>query len=81
MVKKENLVITSDLRKELKKLYARELPKLPEYFNMLQPAKKMEFLLRFAPYVLPRVDSVSHRNGETNPTNGVLKDFEVDIYG
>lgn len=74
MDKKESEKTTIDLRNELKKLYARELPKLPGYFNMLQPNKKLDFLLKFAPYVLPRVDSVSHRAGESD-------EFNIDVYG
>ncbi len=43
--------ITTDLRKELKKIFATELKKLPEYLNDLHSKEKLDYLIKLMPFV------------------------------
>ncbi len=56
--------ITTDLRKELKKIFATELKKLPEYLNDLQSKEKLDYLIKLMPFVFPKIDNVNHETGE-----------------
>ncbi len=57
-------LLTTDLRKELKGIFANELKKLPEYLNDLQPKEKLDYLIKLMPFVFPKIHNITHENGE-----------------
>ena len=73
MKEQKQTILTTDLRNYLKAMFAKELPKLPQYFNLLPNAKKIDMLLKFMPYVLPKVDNVNHDKGEPG-------EYELKVY-
>ncbi len=56
----------SDLRTSLKGIFHTELEKLPDYFEELTPKEKLHFLCKLMPYVMPKVEAVSHDHGESS---------------
>lgn len=57
-------VITSELRGILKGIIAGELESLPHRLEALSDEKRLDVLLRLLPYVCPRVNAISHLDGE-----------------
>ena len=64
MANKKELLLTKDLRKDLKDFFASELKTLPDYFKELQTKEKLDYLIKLMPFVFPKVDNVTHENGE-----------------
>jgi hypothetical protein len=56
--------MTKELRKILKVLVESELKKLPKRMIFLKKKERIELLIKLLPYVLPKVESVSHTSGE-----------------
>lgn len=73
MKEQTQTILTTDLRNDLKTLFAKEFPKLPQYFNLLPNAKKIDMLLKFMPYVFPKVENINHDSGEPG-------EFEIKVY-
>ena len=59
-----NKPITGNIRNILKELIQNELEQLPETLNNLDPVQRLNILCKLIPYVLPKVESVTHRLGE-----------------
>lgn len=59
-----NQVLTINLRSQLKELFAEELAKLPDYLKELETKERLEYLIKFMPFVLPKVNNVNIKNGE-----------------
>jgi len=57
----------NNIRETLKDLMQKELEQLPETFKDLEPVQRLNILCKFMPYVLPKVESVSHTLGEPEP--------------
>lgn len=49
----------NELRQILKLFLRLEFERLPETVNELPPEKRLEFLAKLLPFILPKVDSVS----------------------
>jgi len=64
--KQEPEILTADLRKTLKALFQKEIEALPGTLSKLDAEKRLGILLKLMPYVLPKVDNVSHRQGESD---------------
>jgi len=64
MKEKTETILTTDLRNELKAMFANEIKNIPGYINEMQPKDKLDYLLKLMPFVLPKVDNVNHENGE-----------------
>lgn len=62
--KLDQKIITGDLRDGLKEFVKNEIQKLPDTLKNLEQKDRLNILLKLIPYVLPRVDSVSHTEGE-----------------
>ena len=62
-----NKPLTGSIRETLKDLMQKELEQLPETFKDLEPVQRLNILCKFMPYVLPKVESVSHTLGEPEP--------------
>lgn len=52
------------LRVNLKEILHKELEKLPEYLEGLEPRQKLNYLCKLMPYVLPKVQTVDSEKGE-----------------
>ena len=59
-----NKPLTGTIRETLKDLMQKELEQLPETLKDLEPVQRLNILCKFMPYVLPKVESVTHTLGE-----------------
>lgn len=57
-------VLTKDLRNQLKELIRKEMEQLPEYLKDMEPKERIDILIKLMPFVIPKVNSVSHSLGE-----------------
>ena len=57
-------ILTTDLRSNLKGLMQKELNKLPEYIESLEPKERIEIIIKLMPFVFPKVASVKSYEGE-----------------
>lgn len=64
--------ITRELREILKTFVAEELEGLPERIRTLNEKDRVELLIKLLPYVLPKVESVSHSYGEPMDLEGII---------
>ena len=55
---------TSELRRVLKHMVDNELQNLQDNINGLEPKERIELLIKLLPYVMPKVQTVSARDGE-----------------
>jgi len=60
-----NKPLTVNIRDTLKDLMQKELEQLPETLKELDPVQRLNILCKLIPYVLPKVESVTHTLGET----------------
>lgn len=66
-MKKENIsteILTTDLRNTLKAMMKKELEQLPETLKTLEPKERLNILCKLMPFVLPKVEGISHNDGE-----------------
>jgi hypothetical protein len=56
--------ITGSIRDNLKELMQKEIERLPETLRELEAVQRLNILCKLIPYVLPKVESVSHTQGE-----------------
>jgi hypothetical protein len=59
-----NKPLTGNIRDTLKELMQRELEQLPDTLKELEPVQRLNILCKLIPYVLPKVESVTHTQGE-----------------
>jgi len=59
-----NKPLTGDIRETLKEMMQKELEKLPDTLKELDPVQRLNILCKLIPYVLPKVESVTHKLGE-----------------
>jgi len=59
-----NKPLTGNIRDTIKELIQKELERLPETLKDLEPVQRLNILCKFMPYVLPKVESVTHNLGE-----------------
>jgi hypothetical protein len=59
-----NKPLTGNLRDSLKELMQKELERLPDTLKELDPMQRLNVLCKLIPYVLPKVESVTHKLGE-----------------
>ena len=57
-------VVTTDLRQILKGLMQKEIERLPELLEQLEPKERINVLCKIMPFVFPKVEAVSHLQGE-----------------
>lgn len=66
-----NKPLTKNIRETLKELMQKEFEQLPETLKALDPVQRLNVLCKLMPFVLPKVESVTHRMGEPeNESNG-----------
>ena len=56
--------LTKEIRTVLKDLIYRELDEIQEQLDSLEPKQRIELVIKLIPYVLPKVDSISHSANE-----------------
>ena len=56
--------MTKELRVLLKDIMYQELEEVQERFSLLEPKKRIELIIKLMPYVLPKVNSISHKTNE-----------------
>lgn len=59
-----NKPLTGNIRDTLKELMQKELEQLPDTLKELDPVQRLNIICKLIPYVLPKVESVSHTQGE-----------------
>lgn len=56
--------MTKELRVLLKDIIYQELEEVQERFNLLEPRQRIELIIKLMPYILPKVNSISHTTNE-----------------
>jgi|TARA_B110000238_G_scaffold135709_1_gene146122 hypothetical protein len=56
--------MTKELRVLLKDIVYQELEEVQERFSLLEPKQRTELIIKLMPYVLPKVNSISHKTNE-----------------
>tara|TARA_R110001632_G_scaffold230988_1_gene368959 strand:- start:178 stop:390 length:213 start_codon:yes stop_codon:yes gene_type:complete len=62
--KKKEKVLTMDLRETLKSIMQKEIEKLPETIEALDPKDRLNVICKLMPYVFPKVEAVNSNEGE-----------------
>lgn len=69
-----NKPLTGNIRDSLKELMQKEVEQLPDTLKELEPVQRLNILCKLIPYVLPKVESVIHTEGEPSTE----KKFNID---
>lgn len=64
MKKVQDPILTSSLRTNLKIIMQAEIDKMPELLEQLEPKDRINVVMKMMPYLFPRVESVTLREGE-----------------
>jgi len=56
--------MTKELRVLLKDIIYQELEEVNERFSLLEPKQRIELIIKLMPYILPKVNSISHTTNE-----------------
>lgn len=56
--------MTKELRVLLKDIMYQELEEVQERFSLLEPKQRIELIIKLMPYVLTKVNSISHKTNE-----------------
>ena len=56
--------MTKELRVLLKDIICQELQEVQERFSLLEPKQRIELIIKLMPYILPKVNSISHTTNE-----------------
>jgi len=59
-----NKPLTGNIRETLKEFVQKELESLPDTLKELEPVQRLNILCKLMPFVLPKVESVTHKLGE-----------------
>jgi len=57
-------VLTNSLRDKIKAIVQAELETLTETLETLEPEKRLNIVCKLLPFVCPKVETVSHKEGE-----------------
>ena len=56
--------LTSEIRQVLKDIVSSEIENVPDLLSKMEPDKRLDYLVKLIPYVLPKVESCSHTTNE-----------------
>lgn len=56
--------LTKELRSALKNILHQELESLPDHLSKLEVKDRLDLLVKLLPFVLPKVEAVSHKENE-----------------
>lgn len=59
-----NKPLTGNIRDTLKDMMQKEIESLPDTLKTLEPVQRLNILCKLIPYVLPKVESITHTQGE-----------------
>jgi hypothetical protein len=59
-----NKPLTGNIRDTLKEMMQKEIERLPDTLKELEAVQRLNILCKLIPYVLPKVESVTHTQGE-----------------
>jgi len=59
-----NKPLTGNIRDNLKEMMQKEIESLPDTLKELEPVQRLNILCKLIPFVLPKVESVTHTQGE-----------------
>lgn len=62
--KTKEQVLTNNLRETLKTIMQKEIEKLPETLETLDPKERLNVVCKLMPYVFPKVETVHSKDGE-----------------
>ena len=62
--KTKEQVLTNNLRETLKTIMQKEIEKLPETLETLDPKERLNVVCKLMPYVFPKVETVHPTEGE-----------------
>ena len=68
--------LTKEIREILNDIIHKELEKVEENLHTLEPKQRIEILIKLMPYVLPKVESISESDSESEP----IKWVEIKSY-
>jgi hypothetical protein len=57
-------ILTTSIREKLKGVVFNELEGLEETLKLMDPEKRLNIVCKLLPFVCPKVESVSHKEGE-----------------
>ena len=63
-MKTKEQVLTMGLRETLKNIMQKEIEKLPETLETLDPKERLNVVCKLMPYVFPKVETVHPKEGE-----------------
>jgi len=63
-MKTKEQVLTNNLRETLKTIMQKEIERLPETLEELDPKERLNVVCKLMPYVFPRVETVHPTEGE-----------------
>jgi len=63
-MKTKEQVLTKDLRTTLKSIMQKELERLPEVLEQLEPKERLNIVCKLMPFIFPKVEAVSGQQGE-----------------
>lgn len=59
-----NKPLIGNIRDNLKEMMQKEIESLPDTLKELEPVQRLNILCKLIPYVLPKVESITHTQGE-----------------
>lgn len=62
--KTKEQVLTTVLRETLKTIMHKEIEKLPETLEGIEPKERLNVICKLMPYVFPKVETVHPKDGE-----------------
>ena len=63
-MKAKEQILTNDLRETLKSIIQKEIQKLPETLETLEPKERLNILCKLMPFIFPKVEAVHPKEGE-----------------
>jgi hypothetical protein len=63
-MKAKEQILTNDLRGKLKSIMQKEIEKLPETLETLEPKERINILCKLMPFVFPKVEAIHPTMGE-----------------
>lgn len=63
-MKTKEQVLTNVLRETLKSIMQKEIQKLPETLETLEPKERLNILCKLMPFIFPKVEAVHPTEGE-----------------
>jgi hypothetical protein len=62
--KSKEQTLTTELRDTLKTIMQKEIEKLPETLEQLEPKERVNVICKLMPFVFPKVNTISATEGE-----------------